>query len=87
MEAGALGGDELADGAEDAYGGVFFFGGWCFLDGEVLAGAGFRAVGRGIGEGPITIGAARREKCQNSRSVPTHPSSALRKSLSLLRLR
>ena len=30
MEAGALGGDELADGAEDAYEGVFFLGAGVF---------------------------------------------------------
>ena len=35
-----------------------------------LGGAGFWAVGRGIGEGPISSGGARREKCQKSRSDP-----------------
>ena len=48
-EAGALGGDGLAEGAEGTDEGVFW--GLVFFGWRGLGGAGFRAVGRGIGDG------------------------------------
>ncbi len=48
------------------------FGGWCFVDGEVLA---VRVSGRMAAEferGSVSIGGARRDKCQNSRFDPRH---------------
>ena len=53
-EAGALGGDELADGAEGADEGVF--GGLVFCGWRGLGDAGVRSIGRGIGEGQVSIG-------------------------------
>ena len=41
-------------------------------------GAGFRAVGRGIGDRPKSIGGARREKCQKSRFDPTRRNKVIR---------
>ena len=48
------------------------FGGWCFVDGEVLA---VRVSGRldVVSErGQYRLAGARREKCQKSRSDPEH---------------
>jgi len=68
FRATAPGGDELADGAEcvdeGLFGGLVFFG-WRGLDG-----AGFRAVGRGIGEGPILIGGLDARNVKNQDLTP-----------------
>ena len=46
------------------------FGGWCFVDGEVLAVWVSGRLGVESERGPRSMGGARREKCQKSRCDP-----------------